>query len=59
VAVRGIGGVCSGRHCAQPILGRFGVESTVRPSLAFYNTCQEIGVLVAAIHRPVADRGRH
>jgi len=35
------------------------VESTVRPSLAFYNTCQEIGVLVAAIHRPVADRGRH
>ena len=26
----------------QPILRRFGVESTVRPSLAFYNTCEEV-----------------
>ncbi len=30
--------VRAGHHCAQPILRRFGVESTVRPSLAFYNT---------------------
>ncbi len=50
--------VRSGHHCAQPILRRFGVESTVRPSLAFYNTCQEIDVLVAALHRLAADRGR-
>jgi len=41
--------VRSGHHCAQPILRRFGLESTVRPSLAFYNTCQEIDALVAAI----------
>lgn len=27
--------VRSGHHCAQPILRRFGVEQTVRPSLAF------------------------
>ena len=41
--------VRSGHHCAQPILRRFGVESTVRPSLAFYNTCEEIDALVAAL----------
>ncbi|WP_449232402.1 family 2A encapsulin nanocompartment cargo protein cysteine desulfurase [Azospirillum doebereinerae] len=43
--------VRSGHHCAQPILCRFGVESTVRPSLAFYNTCEDIDALVAALHR--------
>ena len=31
--------VRSGHHCAQPILRRFGLETTVRPSLALYNTC--------------------
>ncbi|MDR3419298.1 MAG: family 2A encapsulin nanocompartment cargo protein cysteine desulfurase [Nevskia sp.] len=43
--------VRAGHHCAQPILRRFGVEATVRPSLAFYNTCQEVDVLVAALQR--------
>ncbi len=43
--------VRSGHHCAQPILRRFGVESTVRPSLAFYNTYEEIDVLIATIRR--------
>ena len=42
--------VRSGHHCAQPILRRFGVESTVRPSLAFYNTCAEIDLLVNTLH---------
>jgi cysteine desulfurase / selenocysteine lyase len=41
--------VRSGHHCAQPILRRMGVESTVRPSLAFYNTCGEIDALVATL----------
>jgi cysteine desulfurase/selenocysteine lyase len=41
--------VRAGHHCAQPILRRFGVESTVRPSLAFYNACEEIDALVAAL----------
>jgi cysteine desulfurase / selenocysteine lyase len=41
--------VRAGHHCAQPILRRFGVESTVRPSLAFYNTCEEIDALAAAL----------
>ena len=41
--------VRAGHHCAQPILRRFGTETTVRPSLALYNTCEEIDALAAAI----------
>ena len=41
----------AGHHCAQPILRRFGLESTVRPSLALYNTFADIDALVAALHR--------
>jgi len=43
IAVRG------GHHCAQPILRRFGLESTVRATLALYNTCEEIDALVASL----------
>lgn len=43
--------VRTGHHCAQPILRRFGLESTVRPSLAFYNTCAEIDLLVHTLLR--------
>jgi cysteine desulfurase/selenocysteine lyase len=43
--------VRSGHHCAQPILRRFGVKATVRPSLAFYNTCEEVDRLVAVVRR--------
>jgi cysteine desulfurase / selenocysteine lyase len=43
--------VRAGHHCAQPILRRFGVEATVRPSLALYNTREDIDALVAALHR--------
>jgi len=42
--------VRSGHHCAQPILRRFGLEATVRPSLALYNTCADIDALVKAVH---------
>jgi cysteine desulfurase/selenocysteine lyase len=54
---RGIA-VRSGHHCAQPILRRFGLEATVRPSVAFYNTTEEIDRMVAVLHRLAADRGR-
>lgn len=43
--------VRSGHHCAQPILRRFGVETSVRPSLALYNTCGDIDALVSVLHR--------
>jgi cysteine desulfurase/selenocysteine lyase len=48
--------VRSGHHCAQPILRRFGVEATVRPSLAFYNTCEEIDRMVAVVRRLAGQR---
>jgi cysteine desulfurase/selenocysteine lyase len=41
--------VRAGHHCAQPILRRFGVETTVRPSLALYNTCEDVDALINAI----------
>jgi cysteine desulfurase/selenocysteine lyase len=41
--------VRSGHHCAQPILRRFGLESTVRASLALYNTHDDIDKFVTAI----------
>jgi len=50
--------VRSGHHCAQPILRRFGLEATVRPSLAFYNTCEDVDALVAALLRLQSGRNR-
>lgn len=41
----------AGHHCAQPALRRFGVEKTVRASLAFYNTQGEVDTLVRALHQ--------
>jgi cysteine desulfurase/selenocysteine lyase len=49
--------VRSGHHCAQPILRRFGVEATVRASLAFYNICEDIDALTDALRRLQAGRG--
>jgi cysteine desulfurase/selenocysteine lyase len=43
--------VRAGHHCAQPIMRRFGHEGTVRASLAFYNTCEDIDALIAALRR--------
>ena len=43
--------VRSGHHCAQPTLRRFGVETTVRPSLALYNSFEDIDALIAALFR--------
>ena len=50
--------VRAGHHCAQPILRRFGLEATVRPSFAFYNTHEEVDSLVATVHRLSDRRGR-
>jgi cysteine desulfurase/selenocysteine lyase len=48
--------VRSGHHCAQPILRRFGVEATVRPSFAFYNTYEEIDRLITVVRRLAGAR---
>jgi cysteine desulfurase / selenocysteine lyase len=44
--------VRSGHHCAQPILRRFGLESTVHTSLALHNTIEDIDTLVTALSNP-------
>ena len=48
--------VRAGHHCAQPILRRMGLEATVRPSFAFYNTFDEIDVFLDAVRR-IAEGG--
>ena len=49
--------VRAGHHCAQPALRRFGLEATVRASLALYNTEAEIHVLGTAL-RTLTSGGR-
>ncbi|MDZ5458065.1 family 2A encapsulin nanocompartment cargo protein cysteine desulfurase [Azohydromonas lata] len=48
--------VRTGHHCAQPILRRFGLEATVRPSLAFYNTCEEVDRMVKVVRQLAGKR---
>jgi cysteine desulfurase/selenocysteine lyase len=48
--------VRAGHHCAQPSLRHFGLEATVRPSLAFYNTRDEIDRFADVVGR--IARGR-
>ena len=43
--------VRTGHHCTQPIMNFFNIPGTVRASFAFYNTKEEIDVLVAAVKR--------
>jgi cysteine desulfurase/selenocysteine lyase len=43
--------VRASHHCAQPALAHYGLLETVRPSLAFYNTHEEIDILVRALHK--------
>ncbi len=43
--------VRTGHHCAEPLMHRLGIEGTVRASLSFYNTREEIDALAAAINR--------
>jgi len=50
--------VRAGHHCAQPILRRFGVETTVRPSLALYNTYADVDALSTAVRRIQAGGAR-
>ncbi|MCJ2121421.1 family 2A encapsulin nanocompartment cargo protein cysteine desulfurase [Methylobacterium sp. J-077] len=42
--------VRSGHHCALPALRRFGVDHSVRASLAFYNTRSDVDVFLKALH---------
>jgi cysteine desulfurase/selenocysteine lyase len=41
--------VRTGHHCTQPLMELFGIPGTIRASLVFYNTKEEIDVLVNGI----------
>lgn len=43
--------VRTGHHCAQPLMNVLGIEGTVRASFSFYNTEEEVDLLVAGIKR--------
>lgn len=46
--------VRTGTHCAQPVMDRFGIEGTVRVSMCFYNTREEIDVLGTGIEKVIS-----
>lgn len=43
--------VRTGHHCAQPLMDELDVDGTVRASLAFYNTKEEIDQLVMGVKK--------
>jgi len=45
--------VRTGHHCAQPLIERLGLTSTVRASFAMYNTTEEVDALAAALRRVI------
>ena len=43
--------VRTGTHCAQPVMQHYGIEGTIRASLAFYNTTEELDILIDAVEK--------
>ena len=43
--------VRTGHHCAQPIMKHFNIPGTIRASFMFYNTKEEIDILVQAVKK--------
>ena len=43
--------VRTGHHCAQPIMNFFEIPGTIRASFSFYNTTEEIDLMVDAIKK--------
>ena len=46
--------VRTGTHCAQPVMDRYGIDGTIRASLCFYNTKEEIDILGTGIEKVIA-----
>ncbi|MGB2171051.1 MAG: aminotransferase class V-fold PLP-dependent enzyme [Flavobacteriaceae bacterium] len=46
--------VRTGHHCAQPIMDYYQIPGTVRASFAFYNTKQEIDIMIAGLKRAIS-----
>ncbi len=49
--------VRTGTHCAEPLMERYGVKGSVRASLAFYNTIEEIDVFFESLEKAVVLLG--
>ncbi|SDB60437.1 cysteine desulfurase / selenocysteine lyase [Flavobacteriaceae bacterium MAR_2010_188] len=45
--------VRTGHHCAQPIMDFYGIPGTIRASFAFYNTIEEVDILVDGLKKAV------
>ncbi|MDB4083064.1 cysteine desulfurase [Vicingaceae bacterium] len=45
--------VRTGHHCTQPLMNRFGIQGTIRASFAFYNSKQEVDLLIVALNRAI------
>ena len=43
--------VRTGHHCTQPLMDRFCIPGTVRASLSFYNTKEEINIFINALNK--------
>ena len=43
--------VRTGHHCAQPIMDYFDIPGTIRVSFSFYNTIDEINILIDALKK--------
>ncbi|KAA1246337.1 aminotransferase class V-fold PLP-dependent enzyme [Aquimarina sp. RZ0] len=43
--------VRTGHHCAQPIMDFYKIPGTIRASFSFYNTKEEIDILVASVKK--------
>lgn len=41
----------TGHHCTQPLMQRFELSGTIRPAFSFYNTKEEIDLLIKAINQ--------
>jgi len=45
--------VRAGHHCTQPVMDHFGISGTIRASMVFYNTMEEIDMLADGIRRTI------
>jgi cysteine desulfurase/selenocysteine lyase len=47
----------TGHHCAQPVMQRFGIPATARASFAFYNTKDEVDLLLKGVRKVIEVLG--
>jgi cysteine desulfurase/selenocysteine lyase len=45
--------VRTGHHCTEPVMGRFKIPGTIRASFLFYNTKEEIDVMIDGVKKAI------